>query len=745
MKHAQKLISIILMVTMLIGVISIFPMNIDATSNIIIGGVDIGYAVGDYFTKNGKTCLTSAFSNGTCHGHGICITNTDSRCNCLRYWPSKENCQVDLQATQCFGFARYCQWKVYGYHDGNASSRFTDITGRIDAINCTADTLKSKLLDCPVATHIRTGDDGHSMVVVSTSNTSIQIVSCNKDGTCVIISKNYTWAGFAEYLKGRSGISYSKAVEGSSTTSQVSTNPDDYTYPTSTIYRTSPTMKGSTVAWVQAVLYQLGYSIEIDGSYGANSETVVKQFQSANGLEVDGRVGPATRAKLLELWNAKKADDTHTCNQYGYCIENAHPHYTYYKCSICGEVTSEKKAGTFPECDICYPPIENVWMNCSKTELKIGDSNTFTFGADNAETYHIGLDKDGVRILTQKVDSGFTITFTDSGNYSAYVTCAAKNRTSVDSNKVYFEVTEQITTLPTLDEHIHNYSTKYYPSDCGNYGITYYTCDCGDIYTEYDTELGEHESLQMKLMEQADSCVGFDYEYCQVCNLMLDFKAVYPDGSAKSLPLPENAEYYSGLRVLLDEMIDILVDFDLKASLSADNEKTIEFSWATDDETISTEEIDYYEFSIYYNNELIETVETSTPDCAWEFDSNQWNYNVVVTGFNANGDVIAISSLFTVTIDVLLVDCFDYYGNVDRKGDINVKDATLIQKYLANLVELEEYPLMLADVNSDGKVNIKDSTAIQKYCAKIYVDSRISNECWYGYADYSGVRVEPTR
>lgn len=86
----------------------------------------------------------------------------------------------------------------------------------------------------------------------------------------------------------------------------VSTNPDDYSIPTRNIYYTSPVMKGNDVGWVQAVLYQCGYNINIDCSFGPSSRDIVKQFQRDNGLSVDGSVGPETREKLRQKWEAKK-------------------------------------------------------------------------------------------------------------------------------------------------------------------------------------------------------------------------------------------------------------------------------------------------------------------------------------------------------------------------------------------------------------------------------------------------------
>lgn len=81
-------------------------------------------------------------------------------------------------------------------------------------------------------------------------------------------------------------------------------------------------------------------------------------------------------------------------------------------------------------------------------------------------------------------------------------------------------------------------------------------------------------------------------------------------------------------------------------------------------------------------------------------------------------------------------------GDVDYDYKITVKDATLIQKYVAKIVTLKDekipcgeenmrgyewkdleakhpYYIYLPDFNHDSKINIKDATAIQKYIAGI--------------------------
>lgn len=58
-------------------------------------------------------------------------------------------------------------------------------------------------------------------------------------------------------------------------------------------------------------------------------------------------------------------------------------------------------------------------------------------------------------------------------------------------------------------------------------------------------------------------------------------------------------------------------------------------------------------------------------------------------------------------------------GDVNRDGKLNIRDVTLIQKYIAKLAEFDTEQIMLADFNEDGKVNVKDATRIQKKLANL--------------------------
>lgn len=58
-------------------------------------------------------------------------------------------------------------------------------------------------------------------------------------------------------------------------------------------------------------------------------------------------------------------------------------------------------------------------------------------------------------------------------------------------------------------------------------------------------------------------------------------------------------------------------------------------------------------------------------------------------------------------------------GDVNLDAKLNIRDATLLQKHLANIVTLNSTALNLADFDKNGKLNIRDATAIQKNIAGI--------------------------
>ncbi len=58
-------------------------------------------------------------------------------------------------------------------------------------------------------------------------------------------------------------------------------------------------------------------------------------------------------------------------------------------------------------------------------------------------------------------------------------------------------------------------------------------------------------------------------------------------------------------------------------------------------------------------------------------------------------------------------------GDVDRDGELTVKDATEIQKYIVEITELDDEQRKVADVDGDKDITVKDATQIQKYLVEL--------------------------
>ncbi len=69
-----------------------------------------------------------------------------------------------------------------------------------------------------------------------------------------------------------------------------------------------------------------------------------------------------------------------------------------------------------------------------------------------------------------------------------------------------------------------------------------------------------------------------------------------------------------------------------------------------------------------------------------------------------------------------------YCGDSNGDSTVNVKDATLIQKFIAKSAELSETGEKAADTNLDGVVNIKDATIVQKFAANIDTGTDVGKE-----------------
>lgn len=81
---------------------------------------------------------------------------------------------------------------------------------------------------------------------------------------------------------------------------------------------------------------------------------------------------------------------------------------------------------------------------------------------------------------------------------------------------------------------------------------------------------------------------------------------------------------------------------------------------------------------------------------------------------------VTVAAAVTVFSSVAAVSAASYkLGDVNNDGEITIQDVTIVQRYLAEMTQLDDNAFKAADVNGDGNVDISDATTIQKYVAEI--------------------------
>lgn len=119
---------------------------------------------------------------------------------------------------------------------------------------------------------------------------------------------------------------------------------------------------------------------------------------------------------------------------------------------------------------------------------------------------------------------------------------------------------------------------------------------------------------------------------------------------------------------------------------------------------------------------------TIAPQNASNKSVTWYSENPEIAQVDEYGNITAISSGKTKIVCVSLegniksecdVEVENLLGDINGDDSVTVQDVTLIQKYLAEFVDLKDEQLAVADTNGDGDVNIQDATQIQKYITKL--------------------------
>ncbi len=176
------------------------------------------------------------------------------------------------------------------------------------------------------------------------------------------------------------------------------------------------------------------------------------------------------------------------------------------------------------------------------------------------------------------------------------------------------------------------------------------------------------------------------------------------------VPLAEITDTESNISVTTS------VGTNLEVKNITDTEKTSQVNIILDSGVVTK----LYDITLTKNNEQVQ------PDVYVTVKIPTDNPDIKVYRVEDDGTITNMNAVYSDGYLVFVTDHFSLYalsdsaliiGDVNMDGNLNVKDATAIQKHIAGINILGIQNLAVADYNYDSSINIKDATAIQKKIA----------------------------
>ena len=235
------------------------------------------------------------------------------------------------------------------------------------------------------------------------------------------------------------------------------------------------------------------------------------------------------------------------------------------------------------------------------------------------------------------------------------------------------EGAEDQTETVTISDH------NYEISGNGDGSEIIYTCpECGDSYTE----TVESDDAKFQLSD-AKGRVGDTVEITvSIVNnpglIMAGFTVSYDDAVLKLKEVKDAGVF---------ESIDVNGNYITLGSMDEKGDTTADTIVVTLVFEIIADVNGVYDIAISYDSDAI---------------------------YNFNGENVYFA------VDNGSVEVYSYLlGDVNRDGVVDIKDVTVLRRYLAGMVAAEDIDLLAADCNCDGSVDIKDVTILRRFLAGI--------------------------
>lgn len=368
------------------------------------------------------------------------------------------------------------------------------------------------------------------------------------------------------------------------------------------------------------------------------------------------------------------------------------------QCTDCGRAVGTLNVDRYAKATMTSEQPDALFMFVPETD------GEYYFYSDSAADTYGELYNDKLNVLTGNDDGGedsnFTISYTLEKDKIYYLKARFYGS---GEGEFFVKVTQEYTSC-------HNYEIQTVPPTCTEQGYDLHKCTvCGKEYTDnYVDSLNQEHQYVATIVRPTCSERGYTVYRCSLCNheYISDYIAKIPHNIVDNQCVvcgKSGPELYESNHPYFNNTNQDWV-------IHKDNAKSIEITFSEETNTESNCDYIYIydkdqnEIGCYSGTQLSGktiTVEGDTATIRLVTDGSIVHYGFSLTDLKINYGVVGDSNL---------------------NGKIDIKDATAIQRHLANIEVFNDTQLAAADVNSDGTVSIKDATLIQMYCAEI-IDS----------------------
>ena len=277
--------------------------------------------------------------------------------------------------------------------------------------------------------------------------------------------------------------------------------------------------------------------VAVDEAMSLSTGTIhiMDSLKSGNNADITLASGYSTIYRVMAYTGGTTPTvGSHVCNKATYKWQwTAHPHYSCYECSVCGEV---KEA---------YDEV-NYWSSCDTCINHVCDKGTYKWqwtAHPHYSCYECSLCGE-VKEAPDEVNywdscetclkehvcdrATYKWQWTAHPHYSCYE-CSVCGEVKEAYDEVnYWDSCEICITL-SIPDHVHMYEAVATDPTCIEKGYTTYTCSCGDSYISDEiVALGHTEVIDKAIAATCTTTGQTEGKHCTVCNEVLIAQTVVP-------------------------------------------------------------------------------------------------------------------------------------------------------------------------------------------------------------------------